>query len=134
MMPIVAFLRELRPMTVILGVMVGVVLVIALWQGVTIASLEDKLGTCKLEKKALLADVAIHDAKITELLSAIADQNAEMKRLDRSTAALQEAANRAEITLAQAKAQHLRELADLSKAEGSSCEDGIALIDRELKL
>ena len=121
-------------MTVILGVMVGVVLVIALWQGMTIASLEDKLGTCKLEKKSLLADVAIHDAKITELLSAIADQNREMKRLGRSTVALQEEARQAEVELARTRAKYLRELSELEGAQGQSCDEGISLIDKELKL
>lgn len=131
---ILGFLRGFSPVSMLMTAGLLTLGGVSAWQAISNARISAELAECRMERKALEADVAIHHAKVSELLAAIAEQNAEVARIADETAAKLEAAKRVAEMAAERRVKQLAEIADLARAEGVSCADGVALIDLELGL
>jgi len=121
-------------MTIILGLALTAALGVSAWKSVENYRLENKLESCKLDNKVLQADVAIHHAKVSELIAAVAEQNAEIKRISEYSDSMALEAAEAAYKVLELRARTKEQVSVLAAQIGASCHEGISLIDRELNL
>lgn len=121
-------------MTLLLSVSFIALLGLSAWQAYENDSLTNKLERCGQEKRSLKADVAIHHAKVSELLGAIAEQNAEVKRISEYSDALALEAAMQELQFIEVRVKRKENVEELKAEIGQSCAQGINLIDKELEL
>ena len=128
------FIGGFKPMTLIFGLSMIAMLGLAGWQAMENAALERKLKSCKADNRVLEADVAIHHAKVSELIAAVAEQNAELKRVTEFSDSLALEAAQAALQVIEIRAKRKENVRVLASQIGESCMEGIELVNQELGL
>lgn len=134
MMWLVGLMRGVRPVWILCGALAAAVVGYIVFQNVANIRLERALEAREVELKLLEADVAIHHAKVSELLLAVSEQSAEVERLAGDTERVKQEAVEVAMRVSRDRVRRISEIAELAKADGTSCQDGVALIDLELRL
>lgn len=99
-----------------------------------IVFLKNSLEKAELREEVLTAKLDTHKISINSLIGSVDRQNEQVNRLLEMTERRQVMMERVESQIIQSRRVTRQAISDLKVEEGESCQEGVRLIDRELRL